>query len=123
MDGPGVHVAEGGAFLPVTFPLDPRTRLGTTIEANFVPDALDSGRHLEGVSSLELSRDFADRLSGRVEVVGVWYGEAGRPLLGVVDTGLSVDPVPYVNITLGAAEGLSAGTTELGWFGRLSVHP
>ena len=123
VEGPGAHVAEGGVFLPVTFPLDPSTQLGTTLEANVVSDALDAGRHLEGVSALELSHDFADRLSGRVEVVGVWYGEAGRPLLGVVDTGLSVDPVPHLGLAVGATGGLSGGTAEWGWFGRLSVHP
>lgn len=123
LDGPGAHVAEGGVFLPVTFPLGESTHLGTTLEGNVVPDALDSGRHFEGVSSMELSHDFADHFSGRVEAVGVWYGEAGRPALGVVDTGFSVDPAPHVGITLGGSAGLSGGTTELGWFGRLSVHP
>ena len=123
VDGPGAHVAEGGVFLPVTFPLDAGTNLGTMLEANIVPDALDSGRHVEGVSSLELSHEFTSRLSGRAEVVGVWYGEPGRPLLGVVDTGVSIDPVPHVGLTIGATGGLSGGTAELGWFGRLSVHP
>ena len=122
-EGPGAHVAEGGAFLPVTFPLGASTSLGTTIEANVVSGALDAARHLEGVSSLELSHDFTDRLSARAEVVGVWYGEPGRPALGVVDTGLSADPVPHLGLTLGATAGLSGGTSELGWFGRLSVHP
>jgi len=123
VDGPGAHVAEGGAFLPVTFPLSPSTQLGTTLEADVVSDALDSGRHVEGVSSLELAHEFTDRFSGRAEVVGVWYGEAGRPFLSIVDMGISVDPVPHVGLTLGASGGLSGGTTELGWFGRLSVHP
>lgn len=122
-EGPGAHVAEGGAFLPVTFALGPSTRLGTMLEADVVSGALDSARHLEGVSSLELSREFTDRLSARAEVVGVWYGEPGRPVLGVVDTGVSVDPLPHLGLTLGATGGLSGGTTELGWFGRLSVHP
>src|SRR5215831_16409542 len=60
-ESPGAHVAEGGAFLPVTFPLGPSTSLGTTLEANVVPGALDASRHLEGVSSLELSHEFSDR--------------------------------------------------------------
>ena len=72
---------------------------------------------------MELSRDLTDHFSGRIEAVGVWYGETGRPWLGVMDAGLSVDPAPHVGITLGASGGLSGGTTELGWFGRLSVHP
>lgn len=122
-ESPGAHAAEAGAFLPVTFPLGQNTRLGTMVEANVVPDALDAARHLEGLSSLELTHDFTDRLSARAEVVGVWYGEPGRPVLGVVDTGISVDPLPHVGVTLGATGGLSGGTTELGWFGRFSVHP
>ena len=122
-EGPGAHVAEGGAFLPVTLPLGPGTQLGAMLEGNVVPGALDSARHLEGVSSLELSHEFTDRVSGRAEVVGVWYGEAGRPVLGLADTGLSLDPLPHVGLTVGATAGLSGGITELGWFGRLSVHP
>jgi len=123
LGGPGAHVAEGGAFLPVTFPLGPGTNLGTTFEANVVSDALDSGRHVEGVSSMELAHEFTDRLAAHAEVVGVWYGEAGRPILGVVDTGISIEPVPHLSVTLGAAGGLSGGTIERGLFGRLSVHP
>ena len=123
LEGPGAHVAEGGAFVPVTFPLGPGTNLGTTLEADVVSDALDTGRHVEGVSSLELAHEFTERLEAHAEVVGVWYGEPGRPLLGVVDTGFSMDPVPHLSITLGAAGGLSGGTIERGWFGRLSVHP
>jgi len=123
VDGPGAHVAEGGAFLPVTFSLSPSTHLGTMLEADVVSDALDSGRHVEGVSSLELAHEFTDRFSGRAEVVGVWYGEAGRSFLSVVDMGIAVDPVPHVGLSLGAAGGSSGGTTELGWFGRPSVHP
>lgn len=122
-ESPGAHAAEAGAFLPVTFPLGQSTHLGAMVEANVVPDALDAARHLEGVSSLELAHDFTNRLSGRAEVVGVWYGEPGRPVLGVVDTGISVEPLPHVGVTLGATGGMSGGTTELGWFGRLSVHP
>jgi len=122
-EGPGAHVAEGGAFLPATFPLGRSTTFGTTLEANIVADALDSGQHVEGVSSMELSREFTDRLAAHAEVVGVWYGEAGRPLLGVVDAGFSMDPVQHLSLTLGAAGGLSGGTIERGWFGRLSVHP
>jgi hypothetical protein len=123
MEGPGAHVAEGGAFVPVSFPLGPRTNLGTTLEANVVSNALDTGRHVEGVSSLDLAHEFTDRLAAHAEVVGVWYGEAGRPLLGVVDASFSVDPVPHLSLTLGAAGGSSGGTIERGWFGRLSVHP
>jgi hypothetical protein len=122
-EGPGAHVAEGGVFLPVTLPLGPGTNLGAMLEANVVPGVLDTARHLEVVSSMELSNEFTDRVSGRAEVVGVWYGEPGRPVLGLVDTGLTLDPVPHVGLTLGATAGLSGGTPELGWFGRLSVHP
>jgi hypothetical protein len=122
-DGPNAHVTEGGVFLPVTFPLGSSTHFGTMVEANIVPDALDSGRHWEGVSSVELSQQFVDRLSGRIEAVGVWYGEPGRPMLGVVNAGLTLDPVPHVGITLGAAGGRSGATMELGGYGRLSVHP
>ena len=121
--GPGTSVAEGGVFVPVAFPLGESTRLGTMIDADVVHDALDSGRHLEGVSSLELSHDVAERVSVRVEAVSVWYGETGRPWLGVLDAGFSVEPAPHVGITAGASGGLSGPTTDLGWFGRLSVHP
>jgi hypothetical protein len=122
-ESPGAHVTEFGAFLPVTFTLGPSTHLGAMLEANVVPGVLDASSHPEGVSSLELSHDFTERLSGRTEVVGVWYGEPGRPILSLVDTGVSVEPVPHMGFTFGATAGMSGGTAELGWFGRLSVHP
>ena len=123
LDGPGTSAMEGGVFFPVAFPLGESARMGMMLEGDVVPDAFDSGRHAEGVSSMELSRDLTDHFSGRIEAVGVWYGENGRPWLGVMDAGLSVDPAPHVGVTLGASGGVSGGTTELGWFGRLSVHP
>jgi hypothetical protein len=121
-DGPGTHVAEGGVFVPMSFPLGEDTHLGTTFEGDVVSDASDTGHHLEGVSSLELSHDVEDRLSLRCEAVSIWYSEAGRPWMGTVDAGLSVDVAPHVGITLGAAAGVRGGTTDLGGFGRLSVH-
>jgi hypothetical protein len=122
-NGPDTHVVEGGVFVPVSFPLGKQTRLGAMVEGDIVPDALDSGRHLEAVTSLELSREFGARLSARCEAVGVRYGEPGRPWLGSLNAGVSVDLLSHVGLTLGAAGGLRAGQSDLGCFGRLSVHP
>ena len=121
--GPDTHVVEAGAFLPVSLPLGKQTRLAAMVEGDVVPDALDSGRHLEAVSSLELNREFGSRLSARCEAVGVWYSETGRPWAGTVNAGVSVDPLSHLGLTLGASGGLTGGASDLGWFGRLSVHP
>ena len=122
-EGPGTHTIEGGFFVPAAVHLSETTRLGMMFEGDLVADALDAARHIEGVSSLELSHDFAERLSARCEAVSVWYGENARPWLGVVDASISLDPAPHVGLTLGVSGGLSGGTTDLGCFGRFGVHP
>ncbi len=120
--GPGTHEVEGGLFLPVSFPLGEDTRLGAMAEADLVSNVFDTGRHLEGASSIELSHDFGERVSARCEAVSVWYGETGRPWLGTLNAGISVDALPHVGVTLGGSGGWSAGTGQAGWYGRLSVH-
>ena len=122
-NGPDTHVIEGGAFLPVSFPIGKQARLSAMVEGDVVADAFDPARHGEAVSSLELARDFGGRLSARCEAVGVWYGEPGRPWFGTVNAGISFDPLSHVGLTLGASGGLTGGTGDRGWFGRLSVHP
>lgn len=120
--GPGTRAAEGGVFVPASIPLGDDTHLRATAEGDMVSDALGTGYHLEGVTSLELSRDIGERLSVRCEAVSIWYGETGRPWMGVLDAGLSADPAPHLEITLGAATGIRGSTADLGGFGRVSVH-
>lgn len=121
-DGPGTRVTEGGVFMPASFALGGSTHLGTTLAADVVSNALDAGHHLEGVASVELSHDFGDHLSARGEAVSVWYGETGRPWLGVLDAGVTVEPVAHVGLTLGVATGTRGGFSDVGGFGRVSVH-
>jgi len=116
-------VAEAGLFVPISFPLGKQTRLAAMAEGDVIPDAIDAGRHLEGVASLELSGDFTDRLSARCEAVSVWNGESGRPWSGSLNGGVSLDAFSHVGLTLGVSAGTSGGLGDLGCFGRLSVHP
>ena len=122
-EGPGSRSAEGGVFLPVSFPLDDDTRVNAMVEGDVVSNAFDAGRHAEGVTSAEISHDFGDRVSARLEALGVWYGESRRPWLGSVNAGVSIDPFTHFGITLGVAAGHRGETSDLGGFGRLSVHP
>jgi hypothetical protein len=122
-NGPGAHVPEAGVFVPVSFPLGMRTRLAAMVEGDVVPDALDTGRHVQGISSLELSREFGERFAARCEAVSVWNGESGRPWAGSLNAGVSVDPLSHLELTLGAAAGLNGAVSDLGCYGRLSVHP
>ncbi|MBI1797881.1 MAG: hypothetical protein HYR74_12630 [Candidatus Eisenbacteria bacterium] len=121
--GPGTHVVQGALFLPVTFSIADDTNLTTMIQGAVVPDVFDTSRDLEGAASLELSHDFAEHVSARCEAVSVWYGEIGRPWLGVVDASVSFDPAAHVGLTLGASGGTSGGARDIGWFGSLNVHP
>jgi len=122
-NGPGPRVVEAGLFVPISFPLGRQSRLAAMVEGDVIPDALDSGRHVEGISSLELTREIDGRLSARCEAVSVWNGDAGRPWLGTVNAGVSFDLLSHIGITMGASAGNSGGVNDLGGFGRLSVHP
>jgi hypothetical protein len=122
-NGPGTQVAEGGIFLPVSIPVGRRSRLAAMVEGDLVPDALGTGRHVEGVSSLEFTREFRPRLSARCEAVSVWDAEPGRPWLGSVNAGVSVEPLAHVALTLGASGGTTGGRGAVGCYGRLSVQP
>jgi hypothetical protein len=122
-NGPGTRVAEGGVFVPISFPLGKRARLAVMGEGDLVPNALDTGRHVQGIASLELSRDANEWLSFRSEAVSVWNGETGRPWTGSLNAGVSVDPLSHLELTLGAAAGWTATTGDVGCYGRLSVHP
>lgn len=121
-DGPGTRATEGGVFVPLSIPLAGSSHLGAMVDGEVVSNALDSGHHLEAATSVEFSHDFGERLSARCEAVSVWYGEAGRPWLGTLNAGFTVDPVPHVGITLGGSVGTRGQTRDVGCYGRLSVH-
>ncbi len=121
-NGPSPRVVEGGVSLPLVVPLGEDTHLGAMVASNLVARVLTEGHQLEGVASLALSHDFGERLSAWIEPVSVWSGEGDRPWLGTLNAGFSLEPVAHLGVTLGASGGIGSGTTDVGGFGRVSVH-
>lgn len=121
-DGPSTSLSEGGVSLPFAIPLGEAARIGGMIEAALVADAASDQRHAEGVGSLETARDLTERVLVRVEAVSVWSAESNRSWLGVLDGGFSWEVAPHLGLTLGISAGLGGGATDVGSFGRLSVH-
>lgn len=119
---PSTHAVEGGAFVPLWLRLNERSRLGMMLKAEWVGGVFDTSHHLEEIASVEWDRQLSERLAVRGEAVSVWFGEQDRPWLGVLDAGLSIEPLPHFGLMLGATSGTSGGVSDAGAFGRVSIH-
>jgi hypothetical protein len=121
-DGPDTQSGEAGLSLPFAVRLDSKTKLGVMVEGDWAADAFDQSHHVDAVASIALKRQAARHLSTWIETVSVWSGEAGRPWLGVVDGGTTLDVMGHLGLTLGACGGLGGGVGDVGVFGRIGVH-